>query len=297
MRKPVVSVVIPAFNRSATIGRALASVRAQTFPDFEIVVVDDASVDDTVAACAAFEDSRLRIVRRDVNGGAAAARNTGILESTADLIAFLDSDDSWLPDKLARQVAAMSLPGAPEVGCTGVILHLLDHGEKRVKRLEQTSDWARRLAMDCDLSPGSTQIATRRIFGEIGLLDETLPRFEDWDWLLRYTRRHAIGAIPDPLAEIYNRRARLGETVERSAALFQRKHQSVFRSLPASDRRDALMNLWLQAANTYAFERRFWRAIPPLIKAFRHHPLRTTQRFFGGAIRYGLQSGKSSELT
>ncbi len=291
MRKPAVSVVIPAYNRSATIGRALASVRAQTFSDFEIIVVDDASVDDTVAACAAFQDDRLRIVRRQANGGAAAARNTGIRESAGDLIAFLDSDDSWLPDKLGRQVTAMSLPGAPDVGCTGVILHLLDHGETRVRRLEQTGDWARRLAMDCDLSPGSTQISTRRIFEDVGLLDEALPRFEDWDWLLRYTRRHAIGAIPDPLAEIYNRRARLGEVVERSAAIFQRKHHHVFWALSPPDRREALTNLWLQAANTYAFERRLLRAVPPLLNALRHSPLRAARRFLGGAARYGLRIG------
>ena len=297
MSTPAVSVIIPAYNRAATIERALASVVEQTFGDFEIIVVDDASTDDTVAVCHALGDSRLRVVQRTINGGAAAARNSGIREARGDLIAFLDSDDSWLPEKLAKQVSEMSREGAPPVSCTGAIIHLLDHGETRVKRLETSDDWARRLAMDCDLSPGTTQMAARSIFDEIGLLDEALPRFEDWDWLLRYTRRYSIGVVSEPLAEIYNRRARLGRVVERSAEIFENKHRSVFEALKHSDRHDALMNLWLQAANTYAFERLLWRAIFPLAKAARHRPVRTIQRFFAGAFRYGIASRKKDKLS
>lgn len=292
MSAPAVSVIIPAYNRGETILRALASVRAQTFGDFEIIVVDDASVDNTIERCNAFGDDRLRVVRRSVNGGAAAARNTGIREARGELIAFLDSDDSWLPEKLAKQIAAMSRVDAAPVSCTGAILHLLDHGETRVKRLEPSDDWARRLAMDCDLSPGSTQMAARSIFDEIGSFDEALPRFEDWDWLLRYTRRYSICVVSEPLSEIYNLRARLGSVVERSAVIFQNKHRLVFNDLASDDRRDALMNLWLQSANTYAFEHLFWRSLRPLVKAARQRPFRTIHRFLGGALRHGANVGR-----
>jgi glycosyltransferase involved in cell wall biosynthesis len=278
MSKPSISVVIPAFNRATTIRRAIESVQAQHFADFEIIVVDDASTDDTREAVLGLDEPRMRLVVRSVNGGASAARNSGIRAAKADLIAFLDSDDAWKPDKLRRQFEAMSSPGARPVSCTGAVIHLLDHGETRIKRLEDTPDWARRLAMDCDLSPGSTQMAARAVFDEIGLLDETLPRFEDWDWLLRYTRSRAILAVSEPLADVYNRRGRLGDIVERSARLFQSKHQGVFDALAPADRRQALADLWLQAAGTYAFERRFACVLRPALQAARYRPFHTAAR-------------------
>jgi glycosyltransferase involved in cell wall biosynthesis len=286
MSKPFISVVIPAFNRATVIRRAIESVQAQHFADFEIIVVDDASTDDTREAVLGLNESRLRLVLRQVNGGASAARNSGIRAARADLIAFLDSDDAWEPDKLSRQFQAMSSPGAWPVSCTGAIIHLLDHGETRIKRLEGAPDWARRLAMNCDLSPGSTQMTARAVFDDIGLLDETLPRFEDWDWLLRYTRRHAILALPEPLAHIYNRRGRLGDTVERSARLFKSKHQDVFDSLPPADRRQALADLWLQVAGTYAFERRFVSVLGPALRAARYRPFHTAERLALGALMH-----------
>jgi glycosyltransferase involved in cell wall biosynthesis len=284
MSKPSISVVIPAFNRAKTIRRAIESVQAQHFADFEIIVVDDASTDDTREAVLGLDEPRMRLVSRSVNGGASAARNSGIRAAKADLIAFLDSDDAWKPDKLRRQFEAMSSPGARPVSCTGAVIHLLDHGETRIKRLEDTPDWARRLAMDCDLSPGSTQMAARAVFDEVGLLDETLPRFEDWDWLLRYTRSGAILAVSEPLADVYNRRGRLGDIVERSARLFQSKHQGVFDALAPADRRQALADLWLQAAGTYAFERRFTCVLGPALQAARYRPFHTAARLTLAAL-------------
>src|SRR5690348_15078750 len=116
---PRVSVIVPVFNRAATIGRAVASVVVQTMADWELIVVDDGSADDPAGALAALSDARLRLLRHERNRGAAAARNTGIAAARAPLIAFLDSDDEWLPEKLARQVAAVERAG-PALGalCT-----------------------------------------------------------------------------------------------------------------------------------------------------------------------------------
>lgn len=281
---PRVSVVIPAFNREKTIRRAVESVRAQHFADFEILVVDDASSDATCAVVTAIDDPRLRLIARTRNGGASAARNAGITAAKGDLIAFLDSDDEWMPEKLGRQVAALdAAPAGDCVSCTGFIIHLLDHGTTRIQRLEPTADWARRLAMDCNLGPGTTQLATRQIFESIGLLDETLPRFEDWDWLIRYTRRHGIVAVPEPLASVYNRRARLGQTVEESAAIFCRKHKMTWAALLPADRRQAVCDIWLQSVGTYAFERKLLSALAPAFRAARQRPFHTVHRLCSGA--------------
>src|SRR5688500_9781977 len=101
---PIVSVVIPTYNRAHLIRRAIDSVVAQTFADWELIVVDDASKDDAEGVVRSYGDSRMRYVRHDVNKGASAARNTGLYAAHGEFVAFLDSDDEWLPEKLASQV-------------------------------------------------------------------------------------------------------------------------------------------------------------------------------------------------
>src|SRR5262245_39993346 len=99
---PKVAVVIPVFNRPEGVARAIRSVLTQTFQDFELVVVDDGSTDRTTDAVAAIRDHRIRLVRHERNCGGGATRNTGIRASTAPFVAFLDSDDEWMPTKLER---------------------------------------------------------------------------------------------------------------------------------------------------------------------------------------------------
>ena len=97
-----VSVIIPTHNRSDFLRSAIASVLNQTYQDFELIVVDDASTDNTAEAVAEFNDERIKLLRHDTNKGGSAARNTGILASECDYIALLDDDDEWLLEKLSR---------------------------------------------------------------------------------------------------------------------------------------------------------------------------------------------------
>jgi teichuronic acid biosynthesis glycosyltransferase TuaG len=107
--KPVVSIVTPAFNAARTIGQAIQSAQGQTFQNWEMVVVDDCSTDDTclVVKQYADSDSRVRLLRQASNGGPAHARNAALRAAVGRYIAFLDSDDIWLPEKLQRQLAFM----------------------------------------------------------------------------------------------------------------------------------------------------------------------------------------------
>ena len=105
---PLISIVIPIFNRADTIGRAIEGCLGQTYENVEIVLVDDCSTDDLDAALKGFiDDQRVRLVRHDVNQGVSAARNTGVRQAKGDLVAFLDSDDAWYPTKLEKQIAAL----------------------------------------------------------------------------------------------------------------------------------------------------------------------------------------------
>ena len=201
---PRVSIIVPVFNRAQTIGRAVASVMAQTFGDWELIIVDDGSDDDLAGAMAAFPDERLRILRHEHNRGAAAARNTGIGAARAPLIAFLDSDDEWLAAKLARQVDAIERAGR-RLGalCTAFRLRRArtGYGEDRYPRAP--AGWAAQLLDGCFVSPGTTLLARRECFDTVGLLDESLARFEDWDWLLRLVERYDFDCLPEILAIVH----------------------------------------------------------------------------------------------
>ena len=104
---PRVSVILPFYNRAATLGRCVQSVLAQSFADFEIVAVDDASTDESARDLAALGDPRIRVVRHETNRGPAAARTTAMRAALGDVFAFIDSDDEWMPAKLERQLARL----------------------------------------------------------------------------------------------------------------------------------------------------------------------------------------------
>ncbi len=125
---PLVSVVIPTYERAALVGRAIRSVLGQTMGDFELIVVDDGSQDDTEAVVTAWRDARITFLKHDHNMGSSAARNTGIRRARGAYVALLDSDDEWLPAKLERQLALFERSSLPQLGAVNCGL-IIDRGE------------------------------------------------------------------------------------------------------------------------------------------------------------------------
>lgn len=199
---PQVSVVIPVYNGEQTIKRALDSVFAQTFPGLEVIVVDDASADRTADIIAQYGD-RLTIIRSTENQGAGAARNKGIVAAKGRWVAFLDSDDAWKPDKLARQVELLDRSSKPVAACaTGY--NIEKNGRRFAVALNLTPQQFRNdIPFGCTISPGSTLMVERGVFSTIGGFDEALKRLEDWDWLLRFSERYDMVFLPEALADIY----------------------------------------------------------------------------------------------
>jgi glycosyltransferase involved in cell wall biosynthesis len=193
--RPAVSVIIPAFRASRDIADALASVFAQTFTDFEVVVVDDGSPDaaELAAAIAPFR-SRIHFIVQP-NRGAGAARNTAIRASTGRLLAFLDADDRWRPDFLARQLALLE----SDRRCALVYCDALLSGDTPLagRRFMETapSDGAVTLVsliqQRCNIAL-STVVARRRPLVDAGLFDETLRRGQDFELWLRLSWRGAV---------------------------------------------------------------------------------------------------------
>jgi glycosyltransferase involved in cell wall biosynthesis len=181
--------------------RAIGSVLSQTADDIELVVVDDASSDNTREVIKAFGDSRLRFLVHETNQGAAAARNTGIAAAKADLIAFQDSDDEWMPYKLQRQLDLISSSGPDVVAVyCGFIRY---HRQKAVYEPNPTiaprqGDLAETL-LEGNFITTSTLLVWRDKLLETGVLDPTLPRFQDWDLVIRLSELGYFRLIDEPL--------------------------------------------------------------------------------------------------
>ena len=193
-----VTVIIPTFNRAHKIPRAIASVLYQTFADYEILVVDDGSEDGTHEVLTRFR-SHVEWITHSKNLGASAARNTGIRESHSPLIAFLDSDDYWLPDKLAAQVSFFS--EHPEaVACQTEELWVrrgvrVNPMKKHFKPSGEIFEPSLKL---CVVSP-SAVVVKRSLLEEVGDFDEDFPVCEDYDLWLRVSWKYPIWLIPEPL--------------------------------------------------------------------------------------------------
>jgi Glycosyltransferases involved in cell wall biogenesis len=201
---PLVSVVIPTYNSSDTIGRAIKSVLAQDYSSLEVIVVDDGSVDDTPRVLESIKDTRLRYKRLEQNLGVSAARNRGIILACGAYVGFLDSDDEWVCNKLAHQVAFMeSCPAAIGATCTGFFLHRLGSGNTVMRIPQAPQGWTSSLLDVCSVSPGSTLVVRKEIFKDIGPFEIGLRRFEDWDFLLRYVEKRELRVLPEALAIIY----------------------------------------------------------------------------------------------
>ena len=126
---PLVSIVIPTYNHAPMLQRALATVIEQTYQNWNAIVVNNYSTDNTLEVVAQFNDPRIQCVNFRNNGVIGASRNEGIALATGKYVAFLDSDDAWLPGKLTAQLAALrAAPAGQDVSCHGVHIHLLDHG-------------------------------------------------------------------------------------------------------------------------------------------------------------------------
>jgi glycosyltransferase involved in cell wall biosynthesis len=199
---PLVTVVIPTRDRAHLVGRAVRSALAQTLPGLEVVVVDDGSADATAAAVAALGDARVRLLRRERPGGPSAARNAGIRAARGRWVAFLDSDDEWLPDKLARQLALAGEPGTgPAVlWCQAWLADGLTGRRDRLVRSAPHPELFDRRAHGDVTMLASTLVASREALEAAGGFDETLRLGAEHDLCMRLAEAgHRFAGVTAPL--------------------------------------------------------------------------------------------------
>jgi O-antigen biosynthesis protein len=203
--RPLVSVVIPTYNRSGLVCRAVRSVLAQTFDDFEVLVVDDASTDDTAEAVQGLGDRRVRYLRQPYNQDVSAARNRGLREARGDFIAFLDSDDEWLPQKLERQLGVFRA-APPKVGLvyTGSLSIQPDGTVQKLRPKHRGAVLDRLLLTNLTCSGSGTVMIRREVVRKVGFFDETIAAMEDYDYWIRVARFYDFDYVPEPLVRYYD---------------------------------------------------------------------------------------------
>ena len=194
---PLISVIIPTFNRVDVLYRSIYSVLRQTYHDIEIIVVDDGSTDPTRDLVLSIVDDRTMYVQQK-HSGVSAARNTGISASSGKLIAFLDSDDEWRPDKLERQLELYD--GNDYFVCHTDELWLRDGQVVNQKNFhkKQGGCFFERALDRCLISPSSVLIS-RSLLDKAGCFDENLPAAEDYDLWLRITAFYPVTFVDKPL--------------------------------------------------------------------------------------------------
>ena len=201
MSEPLVSIVIPAYNAARTLVATVESALAQTVQDFEIIVVDDGSGDMTLDVARSIADPRVRVLSQ-ANGGAAAARNTGVTAATGEYVALLDADDLWLPHKLERQLAMLKLtPGVDAVQSGALFvddkLDLID-----VRPCTDTGhSFVETLLFQNLPAFLSALIVRRNRLIEVGMFDVELEILEEWDMALKMSRYCNMRTVEEPLVK------------------------------------------------------------------------------------------------
>lgn len=207
MAHDLVSVILPVYNRESTIKRAIDSVLSQTYANIELIVVDDASTDHTIDLVKSYEDSRIKLICLKERGGANRARNIGIENSEGKYIAFQDSDDEWRRNKLALQITFMQTEGF-SVCFSPYYLH--EKEKVRVIPVDYQSNESYHNGLKDILRYGNvvgtpTLVFDREVLFLLNgvVFDETLPRFQDYELMIRLSQIVNIGYIEEPLVDAY----------------------------------------------------------------------------------------------
>jgi glycosyltransferase involved in cell wall biosynthesis len=287
--RPEISVIIPAYNAERTVGVAVDSVLAQTFGDFELIVIDDGSRDDTAEVAESRDDPRVSCVRTE-NGGVSVARNRGVARSCGAYVAFLDADDAWQPAKLDRQHAL--LKERPEVGLCFTATQFVDDKLQPtfLQPAPERNDWTEALLLEGNILPGSASSVLVRasVIEQSGGFDPRFSLCADWDMWLRMSVRSKVSLLDEPL--VFYRSA--PGTMSSDIGVLERETFALldkFYASPESEpyervRRRAYANRWMVCAGSYLDSGQMRDAARCILTGLRTDP-RTVRRlvsFAGG---------------
>jgi glycosyltransferase involved in cell wall biosynthesis len=203
---PTVSVIIPTYNRAQLLSRSIQSVLNQTYQDFEIIIVDDASTDDTEEVISNLDNEKIRYLRHEKNKGAAAARNTGIKAARGSYIAFQDSDDEWLFEKLEKQMKIFET-APPNVGVVYTGYYRIKGNDityvSPLRHTKRDGDVHEQILRKGGLTCTQSIVVPKYYLEKVGMFDENLPRLQDLELTIRLSKHYHFKFINEPLLKVY----------------------------------------------------------------------------------------------
>jgi glycosyltransferase involved in cell wall biosynthesis len=213
MDRPLISVVLPTYNREKYIKRAMDSVLRQTYENVELIIVDDKSTDNTIAVASAYRDERVKLIRHRENLGCSAARNTGIDAARGEYIAFQDSDDVWLPHKLEKQLRLLRSSPCSKF-CFGSFIRFDSGRARALACLSETDvDQFNHLILKENLVTTQTIFAEAAFIKQCGKFDVELPRYIDWEQALRLSELTRFTYDPEPLVLVFRTAGSLSSNI------------------------------------------------------------------------------------
>ena len=277
----LVSVIIPTYNRSRTILRAIKSVLNQTYKNIEVIIVDDASTDNTEEIVKGLNDPRIIYIKHETNKGGAAARNTGIKLAKSEYIAFQDSDDEWYPEKLQLQTDAL-LKAESDVGVVYSSFIRISKHKKEVipgghaRNFE--GDIFKKILSN-NFVTTQTALVAKRCFDKVGIFDESLPRLQDWELWLRISKHYKFIYISKPLVTAYIQKDSISNSVQglqKALFIIEEKHKQEF----IKNDPFALANKYCWLGRLLIKEKKYKEGLEYLTKSIKISPLTCKFRVF-----------------
>ncbi|ASC69626.1 putative glycosyltransferase [Halomicronema hongdechloris C2206] len=231
-RDPIVSVIIPTYNRAVLLEKAIKSVLKQTFSNFELIIVDDASSDQTTATIDRLYESCIKYIKHNKNMGVCAARNTGLAQAKGEYVAFLDSDDEWMPDKLQRQIDRFN-EANERIGVIYTWLKVVDINAQfqKLRKPSLHGNIEQDLLYSNFIGTPSTPMIKRNYIEKTLGFDTRLRCCEDWDIWLQLAHNCEFDLIPEPLVQYRDHSDKNRGSINHSAVVegylhFLQKHHS-----------------------------------------------------------------------
>lgn len=263
---PKVSIVIPTCNRPELLARAIHSVLAQTYRDFEIIVVDDGMKERAENVVAGFGDSRICYFKNETSLGGGGTRNRGIAASRGEYVAFLDDDDEWLPEKLLVQMEQFTKTGADVGFCFTAARMEADDGVEITMVKGGVNDLSALALLRFKGFLTTTLIVKRAVFDDVGLFDASLPSHQEAELIIRITRKYKGLGINRPLVVMnVHAHEHIGGDLTRrirGKELVLEKHVALYAKYPSALAKQYFwLALWCRnARDTVKARTYFWKA-------------------------------------
>lgn len=269
--KPLISVVLPTYNRAYILGNAIESVQAQTYQNWELIVVDDGSEDNTKHLVDTYTDPRIRYVRHEHNKGLAASRNTGIREAHGVFIANLDSDDIWMPEKLEHELTVFS----KSPSTIGVVYSQYERTYGDGRRVvfpdvpHPKNDFQKTL-LGVNMISMQMALVKKDVFRETGYFDESIPALQDWEFWIRASVKTQFVFLPEILTKGVVLKDSIANNPQKRLSGREKiflKHEHLFKTVPSVYARHAFT-----IGHTHALRGELENALPFLRKAAAAEP-------------------------